>query len=543
MKINNKNQGEKMSQISNVEEILKQSTSLPFLFLGSGISKRYFSTENWPGLLKKFLSKLDGDVLAYEKYINKARQQLTTAGISVTKNSLMTKLADLIEDEFNTYWFESKEFEAERTTYKEEIMNGASPFKLAIANYFREIKLEDVPEKYKQEIQLLKQIGKKSIGGILTTNYDCFGELLFPDYETYVGQERLIFSPTYGINEIYKVHGCCNNAQSIVINSLDYKNFEEKNAYLAAKLMTIFVEHPIVFLGYSLDDENIQAIIKSIVDCLSEQNLDKLRDRLIFVEWNDGQTEVEVTPFSKSFANGKTISMTKVKTDSYEELFEVISKNKTKYSASFYRRLRKDIYELSLSDEPHEKIMVLPSTDERVMEENYQMLIGFGIMELGRRGYRSITTEEIFMDIIFDNGKFNGQLLITEALPDIIKKTSGSVPVFKYLNSYTGELPEQFQRYENFNFGEFVTSTIKITREGMNYTSINDVTQRNRTNIGAQIRFIQALPPRNMNVDELGEYIKKMLTDQPKILMEGKANIRSGMKKLIRMYDFLKYKK
>ena len=48
--------------------------------------------------------------------------------------------------------------------------------------------------------------------------------------------------------------------------------------------MTIFLEYPIIFMGYSINDPNILNIIHSIVNCLNEEQLNKLHDRFIFVE-------------------------------------------------------------------------------------------------------------------------------------------------------------------------------------------------------------------------------------------------------------------
>ncbi len=138
---------------------------------------------------------------------------------------------------------------------------------------------------YESEIKNFHNLSKKSLSGVITTNYDSFLENTLDEYKAYVGQEELIFSSIQGIAEIYKIHGSVENPDSIVINSTDYNVFDEKSPYLAAKLMTIFMEYPVVFLGYSLNDSNVQKIIKSIVDCLSPENLSKLQERFIFVEY------------------------------------------------------------------------------------------------------------------------------------------------------------------------------------------------------------------------------------------------------------------
>lgn len=39
----------------------------------------------------------------------------------------------------------------------------------------------------------------------------------------------------------------------------DYENFFKKQIYLIVKLFTYFMEHPIIFIGYSLSGENIKS--------------------------------------------------------------------------------------------------------------------------------------------------------------------------------------------------------------------------------------------------------------------------------------------
>ena len=58
---------------------------------------------------------------------------------------------------------------------------------------------------------------------------------------------------------------------TIVINEDDYKKFDAKGQYLASKLLTLFMEYPIIFMGYSISDINIQKILNNIVMCMPDE--------------------------------------------------------------------------------------------------------------------------------------------------------------------------------------------------------------------------------------------------------------------------------
>jgi len=134
-----------------------------------------------------------------------------------------------------------------------------SPFKAEIASYI------DLNSKlnlaYKDEIDILKSMTARNIAGFITTNYDNFLNIIAPDYITFVGQEELLFNSIQNIAEIYKIHGSISNPDSIIITSSDYDKFNRKASYLTAKLLTIFLENPIIFIGYSISDKNIRNII------------------------------------------------------------------------------------------------------------------------------------------------------------------------------------------------------------------------------------------------------------------------------------------
>lgn len=112
----------------------------------------------------------------------------------------------------------------------------------------------------------------------------------FPDHEVYIGQEDLLFSNTQSVGEIYKIHGCASHYDSLVLTDSDYQDFHKLNPYLAAKLITIFVEHPVIFIGYSMQDENIISLLSSIVSVLDQDKLSKLSRNLIFLQKSKRET-------------------------------------------------------------------------------------------------------------------------------------------------------------------------------------------------------------------------------------------------------------
>lgn len=73
--------------------------------------------------------------------------------------------------------------------------------KYKIATFLKELTHNSIPEKYTEELELLKTI---NIDGIITTNWDDLIEILLPKLTKYVGQEELIFSSVLNIEKYIK---------------------------------------------------------------------------------------------------------------------------------------------------------------------------------------------------------------------------------------------------------------------------------------------------------------------------------------------------
>lgn len=169
-----------------IQDIVSHFNTIPFLFVGSGITRRYYNLPDWKGLLTEFASRVNSDRFAYRAYESKAQQLGSPQGV-------MPKIATLIQQDFDTKWYNTPTMRTNKSFVLNAVEHGCSPFKAEIAWYLKEQSVA-LPE-YKEEIQKLKNISKKNLAGIITTNYDFFFEKLFDDYTPYVGQDQLVFLP------------------------------------------------------------------------------------------------------------------------------------------------------------------------------------------------------------------------------------------------------------------------------------------------------------------------------------------------------------
>lgn len=109
---------------------------------------------------------------------------------------------------------------------------------------------------------------------IFTTNYDTLIEDAYPKSTCNVvtANEGCAYTDVH-FTTIYKVHGdiaTLNNSASIIITDSDYKNyFKNKHFNLIwEELKQTFIKKHVVFIGYSLGDDNILDIIKTVRDCI-----------------------------------------------------------------------------------------------------------------------------------------------------------------------------------------------------------------------------------------------------------------------------------
>lgn len=522
-----------VSDIPELTAILKEAHSLPFLFIGAGFSRRYLNLPDWQGLLKIFAKKAKNIEFAYEAYQDEMR---LSSGI---ENNLPL-IAEAIEKDFNKVWFSNSEYKVSREKYSDYIKAGVSPFKIEISAFFINWK-EKVKNKLAlDELNCLKSAGKRSIAGIITTNYDTLIEESFK-YQKFIGQEDLLFSPIYGIAEIYKIHGCCEQPSSLILTANDYAEFNKKNAYLAAKLMTVFLEHPIVFMGYSINDPNVEEILKAISNCLSQEKLDLLKQKLIFIDWNEDIARMDISGYSKSFESGKIIEMTKITISSFLPVYRSLLQNKSQYNPKLLRQIKQDLYKIVAENIAVDSVKIVDIENDTEIEKA-ETVIGIGVAEqLKQKGYTMPSAEDIYLDIVLDNGHFDNEHIVEKTLPVLLRQQSGSMPLYKYLSNYKKEIPIDIAKLKKEDFDSFVSQSLKKQRGNMSYNSIEEVLQNNEAN--KSLFLIALLTENQIKCSKLDKFLKEYLNTNPDIFKTARSADKTNFRRLIKIYDWLKYYK
>lgn len=238
----------------DIFEFVSSYKNHPVLFVGTGLSLRYLENSfTWEGLLKHITVELYG---SDEKFYD---LKSTVYNQHDGSHDLM-KLAEILEKEFNDFAQNNRDgkFADINALFYEAGRQGKtlSRFKIYVKNLLTTLTYR---EDRATEIEAFKRISK-NISSVVTTNYDRMIEDII-QFQPLIGNEILLSNP-YG--SIYKIHGCVNYPEKIILTQSDYNLFFKRYELIRAQLISLFVHNPIIFLGYGVGDVNIKEILSTI---------------------------------------------------------------------------------------------------------------------------------------------------------------------------------------------------------------------------------------------------------------------------------------
>lgn len=129
-----------------IREAIQNSGHHPFLFVGSGMSKRYKGTEKWDELLRLFCTEFSGNEFQYDVYANKIDEE--------DYYGQQPAIAYLLEKDYNNEVLTADKYYEFRERHKDELKSKVSALKIAISEHLSDCKIPEGNE----ELKLLANI-------------------------------------------------------------------------------------------------------------------------------------------------------------------------------------------------------------------------------------------------------------------------------------------------------------------------------------------------------------------------------------------------
>jgi hypothetical protein len=445
--------------LETIFQNIRDTKRLPIMFIGSGITKRYTNKKySWKELLIRCIAEYDDNPTnKYKWYRQRIKNEYN---IEDNDSHQMYKyLGTYIENDFNLNYYEGK---IKGLSVPEEEEN---PLK-----YFIKELLEtyEIDEEMYQEIEELKKLKDKMIT-VITTNYDTFLEdHIFINHKRLIKQKMFVGSE---LGTLFKIHGCISEPSSIVLTHKDYEKFNKKSKVLSAKVISLFAENPVIFMGYSITDENIRNFLKDIYTCLeNEEEYRAFENRLIIIEYQEGIQNPIVGSHSIYF-DGVQIKLTKITLEDFTLLYKEMQKLKDIVELKEIQRLKSLVYQIVYDYKGEAKKVVNLVDDEEYDGNEVVVAIGKESELLDSMGITGISSEDIFDDLVFDSldirlrNRYN--LLVEKQLPQLLRGNM-VLPVHKYLQKVKNKgvtIDEKVRKMAEYSPEDLLNKNIQRDKE------------------------------------------------------------------------------
>lgn len=165
------------------------------------------------------------------------------------------------------------------------------------------------------------------------------------EFSPLIGNDILLSNP-YG--SVYKIHGCVSDPEKIIINDKDYSQFEIKYELIRAQLLSLFIHNPIIFIGYSVGDNNIKNILKTIYTYVKPNTelAKRIRENFLLVEYEKDSVNDIVVEHDIEIEGISTIRINKIKTDDFTSIYKLISNLSLPVTAMDIRKVQSVVKEI-----------------------------------------------------------------------------------------------------------------------------------------------------------------------------------------------------
>ncbi|CYU24841.1 TPA: SIR2 family protein [Streptococcus suis] len=482
-----------------------ENNSYPIVFIGSGISKRYLEDfPTWTNLLQEYWELIGekNSIFQFMRNLEQTDEDVRNSTEDKKDFLINVKTATYIKQRYDDLFYSGK-ITLEGLTEKEAYLDKISPFNYSITKRFSNYKIK---EDMREEIEEYKTFLSKA-KVIVTTNYDTLTEDLLDSIDqkptVYVGQKGF-FDETYNWSELFKIHGDVYDPSSIVITEEDYKVYDNNSILISAKILSNLIHSPIIFIGYSLTDRNVQKLLTDFASQLPNEDLRKNTNRITVVEFQPDTDE-----FIEQIINNPTLNISHsiLKTDNYKKLFQEIGKidqGLTPYEVSRFEATVKTIVVTAGEVGKLDSFLVSSQNLDTLPEDIKKRRI---VVALGDK--KNMFVNPSYVDYVEDYFNDGGTFLPEVALRFIANEnTQARIPFVKYLKDV------DFSKYEFLSKKQKLKLNTRISVMGHLQSLIDSVPKSNKKDYDTLASILELAAPNTRKLELIAYNIKKFSPDE-----------------------------
>ncbi|ALU27452.1 SIR2 family NAD-dependent protein deacylase [Myroides odoratimimus] len=522
-----------------IKDYISKFNTHPVLFVGTGLSLRYLNKSyNWEDLLNNISNSIFNN--NDEKYLDIKAECLNNDKFDYPK------IGSILEKSFNEFLDldinRHGEFKHINDRYYDLLKKDnkvISKLKLYIS-----FLLQDITTKpnMKGEVELLKQL-KNNISSVITTNYDLFLEEVF-GFKPLIGNGILLSNP-YG--SLYKIHGCINDPEQIVISQEDYEKTQYQHELIRAQLLSLFIHNPVIFLGYGAQDDNVNGILKTVFK-YAKYNTDtfqKIKENFLIVEYEkDSQNEI-ISDYDLKI-DETPIQIKKLKTDNYSALYKELIEMEYPISAVDIRKVQNVMYETIANAKDHNdkavKEVVVIDSKEEINTGDRVLVITYGDKNTVDSIKKTIFKDKViptqmktddfidnYFEIIADKN-----IDYIKVIDNITIPSNHYFPIFGFIKVFPKlKSKDKIKNNQLKSFDRFIKQLEKKPKKDIKkHTSIEDVNRDSTISLSAKhTNIVFNIWNNNIPLDNLEAYLKNY-PDSKK---------HTEYRRLISLYDYKLY--
>ena len=224
-------------------------------------------------------------------------------------------------------------------------------------------------------------------------------------------------------------------------------------------------------------------------------------------------------------------------------IYNALSNINSKLPVVLLRKFRHELYEYTITNTPTANLRVASIDDSRISDEDLVLAIGKA-SEFGLKGLSGLDGNEWYRNILLEDLEFSADELLEYAFPKLNRQNSGILPLNKYLSEATKDFQDCREIAKTQTFDKIISKTIKGNRKYLGaYQSVEQIWRQEKTQPGKALRLIAYLWEDQMCVDELERVLKEIFENDADVLKNVETSERTDIRRLIRIYDYLKWGK